>query len=179
MHKHPLNALWKKIIGNYLRKVLKHGVLRTIPEWDAPGRKTMLVVHFVPIWALHLAMWVNCLPDISERKLWLKNCLRGTAAQVLGQIVRCSALDELDYPIDFPENEDGPRTLRIYLEDGDCKEIKVIGKRLTKVSNATKKSMLNCLKNKRTKQYWVGTHYWKPAVMGDKDVRPDEMADNV
>ena len=58
------------------------------------------------------------------------------------------------------------------LEDGDSKEIKVIEKRLTKVRKAAKKAMLSCLKNQTTKQYWVGAHYWKPAVMGGKEARP-------
>ena len=55
LHKQPLNALWRKYNGNYPRNILKHGVWGTIPEWDAAGRKGVLVVYFVPIWPLHLA----------------------------------------------------------------------------------------------------------------------------
>ena len=99
-------------------------------------------------------------------------CLQGTAAKIMGQIVWASGLDDLDYPLDFSENEDEVPTLRIHLEEGDNKEIKAIEKRLTKVSKAVKKAMLFRLKNKMTKQYWVGAHYWTPAGMGSREDSP-------
>ena len=172
LHKQPLNALWRKYYGSYPRKILKNGVWGITPEWDAAGRKGMIAVHFVPVWALHIATWVNCLPDRNERLLWFNTCLRGTAPKVMGQIVRASGLDELGYPLDFSENDDEDPKLRIHLEDGDNQEIKAIEKRLTKVSKAAKKAMLTHLKNRHTKQYWVGAHYWTPAVLGGKEESP-------
>ena len=78
----------------------------------------------------------------------------------------------MNYPLDFSENEDEAPTLRIHLEEGDNKEIKAIEKRLTKVSEAAKRAMLTCLKNKTTKQYWVGTHYWTPTGTRGEEESP-------
>ena len=50
-----------------------------------------------------------------------------------------SGLDDLDYPLDYSENDNEDPKLRIHLEDGDNQEIKAIEKRLTKVSEAAKK----------------------------------------
>ena len=131
-----------------------------------------MAVHFVPVWALHISTWVNFLPDLKERLLWYRTCLRGTAAKVMGDIVRASGLDELGYPLDYSENDDEDPKLRIYLGEWDSQEIKAIEKRLKKVSEAAKQEMLNRLKNNNTHHYWVGSHYWKPAVLAREEESP-------
>ena len=86
-------------------KYRKNGAQGTVLKWDKEGTKGMLVVPLFPVWALHLATWVNCLPNVEEQKLWLTTCLRGTAAEVMGNIVCHSGLNKMDYPLDIPKKQ--------------------------------------------------------------------------
>ena len=161
-----------RVFKTLTRKIFKHGVYSDFPSWHENQRLGIFVVEFFFWWGFGGASYVSTLP-LAQRMQWKRTVLRGDSAKELGWLVTSTRMDELEYPVEFPQGRQAPVVLRIHETSDDVMKIlKRDGKSSLMRAHHL---ILDSRKNTQGK-YTIGKPLWTPTG-GDADVESGDGED--
>ena len=100
-----------KLLG---KEILKHGVWDDFPDWDRNGRRGILFGELFFWWAFGGTSWVSTFLPYEQQMTWKRDVLRGDAGKNLGWMVTLTKINDLRYPVKFPEGKLKPAGLLIH-----------------------------------------------------------------
>ena len=136
----PSDDKWKstpaltqdRVFKTLAASILKGGVWPDVESWDKAGKKGCFVVKFFFWWVFGGVAYVSTLPLVN-RLAWKTEALKAGSAREreLGWMVTHLKLDELDYPVDFPNGKKADPVLRIHQTSDDLmKVLRADGKKI-------------------------------------------------
>ena len=148
-----------RVFKSVANKIFKEGVWHDFPSWHKNNREGIFVVEFFFWWGLGGASYVANL-TLEKRLAWKSSVLRGDSAKDLGWLVTSTKMDEVGYPVDFPEGKSAPIVLSIHeMSDKAMKTLKDDGKKSLQKAHDL---ILKCRKNMQG-NYIIGQPLWTPS----------------